>query len=67
MTECLLTVRDVAARLKVSTRQVFKLSSSGRLPGPVKVSRSTRWRADEIAAFIDRGCRMEPGSAGVKP
>ncbi|MBI4718083.1 MAG: helix-turn-helix domain-containing protein [Planctomycetes bacterium] len=55
----LLTCREVAARLKLSGRQVYKLAASGKLPRPLKVARSTRWRADEIDDFIGRGCIVE--------
>ena len=56
MNPVLLTVRDVAAALKVSPRQVWKLSSSGRLPTPVRLSRSVRWRANDIARWVELGC-----------
>ena len=52
----LLTVRDVAAELKISPRQVWKLLSSGRLPAPVRLSRSVRWRSDQIAEWCRMGC-----------
>lgn len=52
----LLNVKDVAATLRVSCRQVWKLTSSGRLPAPVRLSRSVRWRAADIARFVELGC-----------
>ena len=52
----LLKVADVSAMLKVSTRQVWKLVASGRLPPPVPLGRSLRWRAGDIADFIRLGC-----------
>ncbi|MCC7291373.1 MAG: helix-turn-helix domain-containing protein [Phycisphaerales bacterium] len=52
----LLTVRDVAGVLRISSRQVQKLRASGRIPAPVKLARSTRWRADEIQAWVQAGC-----------
>lgn len=55
----LLNVREVAARLKLSSRQIFKLASAKRLPAPVKVGRSTRWRVADLEAWIASGCRME--------
>ncbi len=64
MTETLLTARDVATRCRLCQRQIFKLASAGRLPRPLKVGRSTRWRESDIAAWIERGCRM-PDAAGV--
>ncbi len=52
----LLSVRELANRLKVSTRHVWSLLSSGRLPEPVRVGRSVRWRADDIDQWIRLGC-----------
>jgi len=52
----LLTAKDVAAALRVSCRQVWKLTSCGRLPAPVRLSRSVRWRAADIARFVELGC-----------
>lgn len=52
----LLNVKDVAARLRISRRQVWKLLSSGRIPAPVRLSRSVRWRADDIDQWIRLGC-----------
>lgn len=56
MENALLTVREVATALKVSVRQVWKLNSSARLPAPVRLSRSVRWRQDELTAWINAGC-----------
>ena len=52
----LLGVREVAARLGVSSREVWKLTSCGRMPAPVRLSRSVRWRESDISEFIRLGC-----------
>src|SRR3990172_10348059 len=52
----LLTVRDVAAALKISPRQVWKLNSMGRLPAPLRLSRSVRWSAELISKWVRLGC-----------
>jgi excisionase family DNA binding protein len=52
----LLSVCEVAERLGVSTRQVWKLTASGRLPAPVRLARSVRWRESDISDFIRLGC-----------
>ncbi len=52
----LLTVKDVSARLRISPRQVWKLLASGRIPAPVRISRSVRWREADIARWIELGC-----------
>jgi len=52
----LLTVKDLSQSLRISARQVWKLLSGGRLPEPVRLARSVRWRAADIARFIELGC-----------
>ena len=52
----LLTVKEVAKRLKVSVRQVWKLNASAQIPQPVRLARSVRWRATDLADWIDMGC-----------
>ena len=52
----LLTVADLAGLLNVSVRHVWALNSSGRLPAPVRLSRSVRWRKSEMLAWLDSGC-----------
>ncbi|MBI5864816.1 MAG: excisionase family DNA-binding protein [Planctomycetes bacterium] len=54
----LLTVREVAARLGISGRQIQKLLASGRFPAPVRLGRSVRWRDGDVSRFIDCGCKM---------
>lgn len=52
----LLTVREVAALLKISPRQVWNLVKRDLIPLPVRVARSVRWRASDISKFIENGC-----------
>jgi len=65
MTESLLTVREVAAALRVSMRQVWKLASADRLPKPVRLGRSVRWRRTDIERYIELGCDQERFAAGA--
>lgn len=51
--DSLLRVRDVSSILKLSIRQVWRLSSSGQIPKPIKVGNSTRWRLRDIRRFIE--------------
>lgn len=55
----LLKDSDVAARLNVSRRQVWKLLAGGKLPQPVRVGGSVRWREDDLRAWIDAGCPQD--------
>lgn len=54
--ERLLTVRELAARLGISTRQAWKLLAAGRLPAPLRLGRSVRWRAATVDRWIAAGC-----------
>ena len=49
----LLTVRDVARRLSISERTVWRWTAMGLLPPPVHPhARSTRWRAADIERYL---------------
>lgn len=63
----LLTDFDIANLLKVSRRQVWKLLAMGRLPDPLRISRSVRWRAADIDKWIENGCRVESASKAWRP
>ena len=63
--ENLLTVKEVATALNVSTRHIWKLQSAGRLPPPVRLGRSVRWRASDLDRFIDSGCDMRDFEAAT--
>lgn len=54
--DSLLDVSEVADVLGVSTRHVWKMHSSARLPGPVRIGRSVRWRSSDIDQWIAMGC-----------
>jgi excisionase family DNA binding protein len=49
----LLTVRDVATRLSVSTATVYDLVSRGELPC-VRISNAIRVHPEDVAALIER-------------
>ena len=57
-TDQLLAVKTVADRLAVSARQVWKLLASGRLPQPIRLGRSVRWRQSDLDKFVRVGCDM---------
>lgn len=50
----LITVRDVAQRLAISRRQVWRLVQKGELNRPRKIGRSSRWLARDVVDFIQR-------------
>lgn len=53
----LISAKEVARRLGLSERTVWRLNSAGKLPKPVSVGGKTkRWRPEEIAAWVAAGC-----------
>src|SRR5262245_25604986 len=52
----LLKAAEVAHFLNISSRQVWRLASSGTLPGRVKLGRLTLWRRDVIEKWVAEGC-----------
>jgi predicted DNA-binding transcriptional regulator AlpA len=53
----LIDAREVARRLDLSERTVWRLNSAGRLPKSVAIGgKSKRWRPEEIAAWVAAGC-----------
>lgn len=49
-----LSVKQVAARLNVATRTVYRLVEAGQLPEPVHIGASARWWADDVEKFLWR-------------
>lgn len=52
-TDLLLTAKDVADVLSVSTRTVWRWVDQRIIPQPIKLNKLARWRASEIQAHID--------------
>ncbi|WP_146405834.1 helix-turn-helix transcriptional regulator [Allorhodopirellula heiligendammensis] len=52
----LMSVDAVAAMLAISTRHVYRLADSGRMPRPVKLGGSNRWDRDVVENWIREGC-----------
>jgi len=50
-----LTADEVANLLGISTRHLWSLNSSGRLPRPVRFGRAVRWPIDELRAWLAAG------------
>jgi predicted DNA-binding transcriptional regulator AlpA len=52
----LLSADDLAIELSVSARTISRLASAGKLPKPVRLGRSVRWRQEEIIFWLASGC-----------
>ena len=49
----LLTVKDVAAVLKIHPRSVWRMSATGEIPAPLALAPKTiRWRLKDIEAHL---------------
>lgn len=53
----LMSMADLAAMLACSSRHVYRLVERGRMPAPIRLGRSVRWKRSEIEAWIASGCR----------
>jgi predicted DNA-binding transcriptional regulator AlpA len=47
---------DIAAKLQISRRQVWRMNDSGRMPCPFRINRLVRWSASAIDQWIADGC-----------
>jgi predicted DNA-binding transcriptional regulator AlpA len=52
----LLSAKDAASACGLSSQTWWRLHSSGKTPMPIKLGGSTRWKADELRAWVDAGC-----------
>jgi excisionase family DNA binding protein len=52
----LLTVGQVAALLSVGQRTVWRFRDSGRIPAPIALGGSVRWRRADLEQWISAGC-----------
>ena len=62
------TARQLAIMLQVSKRTLWRMSSAGRLPRPMRVGGVVRWKLETIVEWINDGCPIpgqERRAAGV--
>ena len=62
----LIDVKELSRMLNVGIRTVWRLQSSQKIPEPIRIGNSVRWRYEEIAEWISRGCPL-PGKFPGKP
>jgi excisionase family DNA binding protein len=48
----LLTAREVAERMGVSLRTIWRWTITGELPAPVRRGRIVRWKATDIERYV---------------
>ena len=56
ISEKALTAQAVGEMLSLSKRQIFRLNSCGKIPAPVRIGGSVRWRESDIEKWIELGC-----------
>ena len=56
------TLTDIADRLQVSVRTVYRLPN---FPAPIRIGRLVRWREEEVDAWIAE--KRAPGKRGGRP
>ena len=62
----LLTIGDLSELLNIGLRTVARMRSDGRIPKPVRIGGSVRWRSDVISAWFEANCpdcRKKGGAA----
>ena len=55
-TGLLCDVKTVSEILGCSTRHVYRLSDSGRMPAPLRLGSLVRWNRARVQEWIDAGC-----------
>ena len=52
----LLSAKQLGALLALSKRQVFRLNACGKIPKPILIGGSLRWRQSDIERWQSMGC-----------
>ena len=52
----LLTAKQLADLLQLSTRSIWRLKNAAKLPAPIEIGGSVRWKREEVRQWIAEGC-----------
>jgi predicted DNA-binding transcriptional regulator AlpA len=63
----LISAKQLAEKLCLSKRQIFRLNSLGKLPAPIRIGGSVRWKESEIAAWLAAGAPDRKRAKAVRP
>lgn len=55
--QLLLSARQVAEMLNISTRTLWRLKSAGKLPAAIRIGKCIRWRREDLNTWIEEGCQ----------
>ncbi len=62
----LLTAEQLAQLLNIGRTTLWRLHSAGKIPLPVRIGGSTRWRAKEIEEWVGAGCPARARMEGMQ-
>ena len=51
-----LTIDDLTKRYRLNAKTIYNLAKSGKLPSPLRIGHSVRWRLSDIETFETKGC-----------
>ena len=51
--DCLISCKQLARMLSTSTRTAWRLLSAGKLPKPISIGGSKRWKISDINLFLE--------------
>lgn len=63
----LMTIRELAAFLSRSEASIRRDDRDGRIPSPVALGGSRRWRSGEVRAWVRAGCPARSAWEGRWP
>ena len=55
----LLRARELAVLFGVRERTIYRWRREGKIPPPIRIGGSTRWRRDDIERFFNEQRRMD--------
>ena len=59
----LIDVSELAKRLSVSKRTIWRLDARGAIPSPLRLGKTVRWRDQDIEDWIAAGCPNRRGES----
>lgn len=62
----LVSAEKLAQLLDISIRTLWRLRAAGKLPAPVRLGGSVRWRVDEVQAWVGQGCPDQDRNVSVR-
>lgn len=52
----LITAQEFADLMQLSVRTLWRLSSAGQIPEPVRIGGAVRWRRADVTFWVEQGC-----------